>query len=50
MDIKNHTALVTGAGSRFGRAIACILAEQGCRLVLVGRREEKLEELAYSVS
>ncbi|MEM6884152.1 MAG: SDR family oxidoreductase [Verrucomicrobiota bacterium] len=46
MDIKNQTALVTGSGSGFGRAIACLLAEQGCRLVLVGRREEKLQETA----
>ena len=46
MDIKDQTALVTGAGSGFGRAIACLLAEQGCRMVLVGRREEKLQETA----
>ncbi|MEM1158843.1 MAG: SDR family oxidoreductase [Verrucomicrobiota bacterium] len=46
MDIKNQTALVTGAGSGFGRAIACMLAQQGCRLILVGRREEKLQETA----
>lgn len=46
MDISNQIALVTGAGSGFGRALACLLAKQGCRLVLVGRRKDKLQETA----
>ncbi len=50
MDLKNQVALVTGAGSGFGRAIACLLAEQGCRLVLVGRREAKLQETAAQLA
>ena len=33
-------ALVTGAGSGIGRAIAIALGKSGSRLVLVGRRRD----------
>jgi NADP-dependent 3-hydroxy acid dehydrogenase YdfG len=38
-----QTALVTGAGSGIGRAIAATLAEMGLRVALMGRDREKLE-------
>lgn len=50
MNIKDHVAVVTGAGSGFGRAIAGVLAGQGCHVVLVGRRKERLEETANHLS
>lgn len=39
-------ALVTGAGSGIGRAVALGLMEAGYAVVLAGRRREKLEETA----
>lgn len=43
------TALVTGAGTGVGRAIAITLAKEGYRVVLTGRREEKLREVEKEI-
>ena len=39
-------ALITGAGSGIGAAIALTLAQAGCRLTLCGRSQEKLQAQA----
>ena len=39
-------ALITGAGSGIGAAIALALAQQGCRLTLAGRSHDKLQQQA----
>ena len=43
---KDMIALVTGAGSGIGRAIALKLAKMGMNIALCGRREERLWEVA----
>ncbi len=39
------TALITGATSGFGEAAARLLAEEGYRLIITGRRAERLRDL-----
>ena len=43
---KNPIAVVTGAGTGIGRAIALGLAEKGAAVVLVGRTRRTLEDVA----
>lgn len=46
---EHKTALVTGAGSGLGRAIAITLAKEGFTVILTGRREEKLREVEKEI-
>ncbi|MFY8029869.1 MAG: SDR family NAD(P)-dependent oxidoreductase, partial [Bacteroidia bacterium] len=43
------TVLITGATSGIGEACAHIFAENGYRLIITGRREEKLKQLAQTL-
>ncbi len=45
----SETALVTGAGTGVGRAIALALATRGMRVALVGRRTGPIEETAAMI-
>ena len=46
MSASAQIALVTGAGSGIGRAVALALVREGYKVVLAGRRPEALEETA----
>jgi len=43
-------ALVTGAGTGVGRAVAIALAKSGYNLVLAGRRKEMLDKVAGEIN
>ena len=43
--LENKVVIITGASSGIGRAAAYALAGEGCNLVLVARREERLREV-----
>ncbi|QQX77684.1 MULTISPECIES: SDR family NAD(P)-dependent oxidoreductase [Aequorivita] len=43
--MKNQTALITGATSGIGMATAMLFAQNGVRLILCGRRENRLKKL-----
>lgn len=47
--LKGKTAIITGAGSGIGRACALALAGEGAKVALVGRRHERLEEVARRI-
>ena len=46
LQLTGKVALVTGASAGLGRAIAKMLAAEGCRLAILARRRHLLEELA----
>lgn len=44
MNIENKTILITGGGTGIGFSIASLLSGKGNRIILAGRREDKLKE------
>ena len=44
-NLKNKTAVVTGAGKGIGRACAIGLAEAGANLIIISRTQKDLNEV-----
>ncbi len=49
MHFTNQVVVITGASSGIGWALARELAAHGCKVGLIARRQEKLDELATSI-
>ena len=49
MELKNRVAIITGAGSGIGKAIALAYANAGARTVLASRDRKKLDECAEEI-
>jgi NAD(P)-dependent dehydrogenase (short-subunit alcohol dehydrogenase family) len=47
--LQSQVAIVTGGGSGIGRGIALALAGEGARVVVCGRRKERLEETVQAI-
>src|ERR1041384_1969929 len=50
LQLAGKVALVTGASVGLGRAIAQMLAEEGCRVAIVARGEERLQKAADEIA
>ncbi|MBQ0015787.1 MAG: SDR family oxidoreductase [Bacteroidales bacterium] len=49
-DLKGQVAIVTGCSTGLGVQMACALASQGCNIVPIARREDKVKEVATMIA
>ena len=48
-NLRNKTAIVTGAGKGLGRACAIALAEAGANLIIISRTQKDLNEVSKKI-
>ena len=48
-EFSGKAAFITGAGSGIGAAAAILLAERGAAVALLGRRKDKLDDVAARI-
>ena len=48
--LKNKNCIITGASQGLGKAIAILLAEEGCNLILVSRRPKPLKAVEKTIN
>ena len=48
-NLKNKTAVVTGAGKGLGRACAIALAEAGANLIIISRTKKDLDNVSKTI-
>ena len=49
MNLENKVVIITGASSGIGEATAIKLADNGAKVVLMARREDRLKELKEKI-
>ena len=50
INVKNKTALITGAGKGIGKACSIALAEAGANIIIISRTEKDLMEIQSIVT
>ena len=48
--LKDRVAIVTGGGTGIGRSVALALGAQGCKVVVCGRRPDRLEQTVQTIA
>ena len=48
--LKNKNCIITGASQGLGRAMAILLAQEGCNLILISRRPKPLRAVEKRIN
>ena len=48
--LKNKNCIITGASQGLGRAMAILLAQEGCNLILISRRPKPLKVVEKKIN